>query len=530
MKESSLKCTMSEKRKRLAAEIEVMRRRGKKDLYFFARDILGYKLMVPHVHRPMCDFIMREIPRGDNEQATKIDLEPRGSFKSTVGTVAYSLWLLINNQNITILITNEKLDKAKGFLKEIKGHITENEKFKLLYGELSCDKKMGQRWSDVRIDIATRTKYGAAPSIEASSVESSETGKHVDVIIADDLVGKSNSGTPEQLRKVDDYVKDLGAVLNPDGVINFIGTRWDYRDTYNTQMELIKELGEFARADVRIQCAQREDGSYLFPERLSEQFLKSQRAKLGTYFYSCQYQNNPVAREDALIQTINKWGEKIDGMDADEFFANHCKNFVTADFAYTENVTSDSTVILVGSVDQRNGNLYVRYWRKWKTSDPVAVIKELFLIDAKYNPVKYGLEKNNYINWLKHPLERAMRERGHYLNLDPKDGLPHYGPGSNKNARLRNLAPNFNFGNWFIKDSMTELEDQLLLLTYDGVKGHDDLLDALTMQDEIIFWGNTDIANKYDNEETRPEEDEDWRKYGTIVGRKPKPKDAWMYY
>ena len=240
--------------------------------------------------------------------------------------------------------------------------------------------------------------------------------------------------------------------------------------------------------------------------------------------------NSPVSREDALIQTISKWGGKIDDLPAAEFFATYCKNFVTADFAYTENVTSDSTVILVSSVDQRNGNLYVRYWRKWKTSDPVQVIGELFRIDDEYKPVKYGLEKNNYINWLQHPLERAMRERVHYLNLDPKDGLPHYGPGSNKNARLRNLAPNFNFGNWYIKEDMTELEDQLLLLTYDGVKGHDDLLDALVMQDEIVFYGAQDTANKYDNEERPRMKDGEWDKYGTIPSSRSGSGKDWLYY
>jgi len=478
----------------------------------------------------MCDFIMQKIERGENEQATKILLEPRGSFKSTVGTVAYSLWQLIRNPDHTILITNEKLDKAKGFLKEIKSHITDNEIFKLLYGDLSCEKKFGSRWSDARIDVATRVKQGAAPNIEASSVESSETGKHVDEIIADDLVGKSNYNTPEQLRKVDEYIKDLGAVLNPGGVLNMIGTRWDYRDCYNTQLEFIKELGKYARADVLIEQAIREDGSYLFPERLSEQFLKSQRIKLQTYFFSCQYQNSPVAREDALIQLISKYGAKIGDEDASEFFSKYCKNFVTADFAYTENVTSDSTVILVSSVDQRNGNLYVRYWKKWKTNKPMEVIDELFRIDNEYKPVKYGLEKNNYINWLKHPLERAMREKNHYLNLDPKDGLPHYGPGSNKNARLRNLAPNFNFGNWFIREDMTELEDQLLLLTYDGVKGHDDLLDALVMQDEVFFWGTEDTANKYENENQGPTEDGEWDTYGSITERRQDVKHPWMYF
>ena len=136
---------MSQKRQKLSIQLELDRRRGKADLYFFARDILGYKLMVPHVHRRMCDFIMREIERGDNEQAVKILLEPRGSFKSTVGTVAFTLWNLVRDPDMTILITNEKLDKSKAFLKEIKAHITDNKAFRLLYGDLSCEKVFGSR-------------------------------------------------------------------------------------------------------------------------------------------------------------------------------------------------------------------------------------------------------------------------------------------------------------------------------------------------------------------------------------------------
>ena len=497
-----------------------------KDLYFFARNILGYKLMVPHVHENMSRFMMNNIEREENEQATKILLEPRGSFKSTVGTISYTLWKLINNPNYTILISNEKLDKSKGFLKAIKTHITDNPRFRLLYGDLCCERVKGRKWSQDMIDIKTRTIHGETPSVKASSVERSETGTHFDEIICDDLVGKDNSNTIEQLMKVDEYVKDLGAVLQPDGCMSFIGTRWDYRDCYNTQFEHIKTLGRYARADILIESAEKEDGSLFFPERLTEQFLKSQRVKLGTYFFSCQYLNEPVAREDALVQNIEKYGDAIGGVPAEEYFNSYCNNFVTADFAYTENVTSDSTVILVSSVNRKTGKLYVRYWKKWKTNDPAQVIEELFRVHKQYNPIRYGLEKNNYINWLKHPLERAMRERGVFLNLDPKEGLPHYGPGSNKNARLRGLAPNFNFGNCVIHESMTELEDQLLLLTYDGVKGHDDLLDALAMQDEITFWGEETTANKYENDEMvgRPE----WGKYGTVAGPAAE-QNSWYY-
>ena len=188
---------MSQTRLKLVAEIELARRKGLNDLYFFCRNILGYNLMVPHVHQRMCDFVTTPIQRGENEQGTKILLEPRGSFKSSVVTIGYVLWRLVKDPNLTVIITNEKLDKAKAFLKEIKTHMTDNQTFIACYGDLSCERIPMKKWSDSRIDIKTRTIHGKSPSIEVSSVESSEAGKHCKLIVCDDLVGKGNSGTPE---------------------------------------------------------------------------------------------------------------------------------------------------------------------------------------------------------------------------------------------------------------------------------------------------------------------------------------------
>ena len=353
---------MSRARTKLAAELEMRRRTGLADLYYFARNILGYKLMVPHVHQRMCEFIMKPMERGENEQATKILLEPRGSFKSTVGTVARTLWELARNPEVTILITNEKLDKSKAFLKEIKSHITDNEVFRMLYGDWSCENMRGRKWSDSRMDIKPRQKQGAAPSVEASSVESSETGKHVDLIIADDLVGKSNSGTPEQLAKIDEYVKDLGAVLNPGGELFFIGTRWDHRDVYNTQFEHIKELGKFARADILIERARREDGTPYFPERLSEQFLRSQRAKLGTYFYSCFPAGTRIlGRENKNIEDLevgdkvfNRDGELVDVEYCHEEFADELMKIRLWGYPDPLYVTPDHSLLTWKSVGYRN--------------------------------------------------------------------------------------------------------------------------------------------------------------------------------
>jgi hypothetical protein len=94
-----------------------------------------------------------------------------------------------------------------------------------------------------------------------------------------------------------------------------------------------------------------------------------------------------------------------------------------------------------------------------------------------------------------------MRSAGVFLPIDPPDGIPHYGKDANKAMRLRGIAPAFNYGEWWISDAHTELEDELLKLTFDGARGHDDLLDAMSMLNEICMWGVNETGNKFDNEE-----------------------------
>lgn len=730
--DASLVSQMSPKRKALLASIEIAKRRSLSDLYYFDKYVLGYNLMVPHVHKKLCLFTQKEMKRGENEQSTKLILEPRNTFKSRCVTIGYTLWRLARNPNLTVLITNGKLEKSKEFLAEIKGHITSNARFKLLFGEWSCENKPGKRWSADRIDIAVRSTWGSTPSVQASSAESAEAGGHFDLIIADDLHNEENTTTKERIDGVIEYYQHLGPVLKPGAEEIVIGTRWDYKDVYSYILQLQEELGELSNIDVLIERAVREDGTLLFPEFLSKEFLARQRAKLGSYMYNCnpagtpilmsdwgekniedvrvgdevvgwsdtvgpkqprqlckssvvfkgcreadvvriklesgreivctpdhkwfrnltgrgpkaklylpaqvgkplefitrqpkqekdawlagifdgegsscmqtirigqskehnpevceeierrlikhgfefgsnadtywingpiserarflnltrpirssfilrtlwkkhfcsehdkvisiepagktivysmqtstgnyiawgygssncQYINEPVEKENALVKRVDKYGDKIGGKPAVEFFRG-CNHFITVDLAYTEDKRSDSTAIICNAVNPSDGKWYIRRYDVLKTGDPDRIIDLLFEYNKAFSPLRYGIEKNNYTSWLKKPLEDRMRKCGVWLPIDPPDGVPHYGPGKNKALRLRSLAPRFNYGETKISSDMAAIEDELLKLTYDGARGHDDLLDALAMQEEIVVWGSQRVSNTGDNE------------------------------
>ena len=186
-------------------------------------------------------------------------------------------------------------------------------------------------------------------------------------------------------------------------------------------------------------------------------------------------------------------------MPADEYFAQ-CIHTITMDIAFTENKRSDSTVINVRAINPKTGMRHVRLCHAFKTSDPKIIVDKMFRVEQHYRPMRWGIEKNNWQAWLQKIVEEEMRRRNVFMNIDPPDGLSHYGKNQKKAMRLRKLAPIYNNGMCAIHKSMTKLKEQLQLLTYDGVKGHDDLIDADAMQEEIFVWGAQAPANTYDND------------------------------
>ena len=65
-----------------------MRERGKRDLFFLAKSILGYKDLTTRVHQPICDFfIQKDGTKSMYEQdaiKNRLLLFPRGHFKTTL--------------------------------------------------------------------------------------------------------------------------------------------------------------------------------------------------------------------------------------------------------------------------------------------------------------------------------------------------------------------------------------------------------------------------------------------------------------
>lgn len=195
----------------------VLREHYLSDFYSCAKNFLGYKDLRWDVHGQFIKVFESDAPR-------KLVVMPRGTFKSTLGSVSYPIWRLLRNPNLSILLDSELYSNSKNFIREIKGHF-QSERMTKLFGDM-----VGPKWDEGEIIIRTRTANRKEASITAGGLGTTRVGQHYDLIIGDDYNSPSNSDTPEKCQKVIDHVRYNLNILNPGGDYALIGTRYAERD------------------------------------------------------------------------------------------------------------------------------------------------------------------------------------------------------------------------------------------------------------------------------------------------------------
>lgn len=211
---------------RADAAIGTLKRLFLNDFYLFSRFFLCYKDITKAAHSEMISVF-------ESRATRKIIVEPRGSFKSTLGSVSYPLWRLLRNPNLAILLDSELYTNSKNFLREIKSNV-DSERMRIFFGD-----QIGKKWDESEITIKARTQNRKEASITCGGVGTVKTGQHYDLIIYDDLNSYENSETPEKCEKIINHVRYGFSLLNPGGEMVWIATRYAERDAVGY---LLKEI------------------------------------------------------------------------------------------------------------------------------------------------------------------------------------------------------------------------------------------------------------------------------------------------
>ncbi len=441
------------------------KRRGLEDLFFFNKYILESEerrrdLLVKHVHQEWTDWYY------NSKSRIKMILVPRACFKSTFFTVGRTIQALCQNRDSRVLIANANLNNAQKFLSEMKDHLRKNPELIKLYGKF-YDKK---RWNLDEFDILGKGLGIKEASVTAVGVGGNLVSQHYSAIICDDLVNLENSSTRYQSEKVIDWWKRAFSLLDYDGEMIIIGTRWSYYELYSW---IVEKYGE--KVDTYIRGAYNPDGSLYFPELLSEEKLEELRSLQGSYIFSSFYLNDPVDEESSLIKRsqLKYWG------DGDANLPRTLNIFAVCDPAVSQAVRADESSIVIVGVDAEN-NWWVLETRsgKWKTDE---LIEQLFAVKKQWNPQTMTIEVIGQAQGIMLPIHDEENRRNDYLPLHEITVRPPI----KKEIRIRSvLQPRFERGKVFIKRDMFEFEEQILKFPRGK---RDDMIDATTDIEEISF-------------------------------------------
>ena len=422
--------------------------------------------MGPHVHGEWVKWYEGAKHR------TKMILVPRACFKSTFFTVGRTLQALAQDKNHRILIANATLGNSQKFLGEVKNHLRKNELYKELYGgeEGFYDKNL--KWSEDEVEIPGRSLGTREASVTAVGVGGNLVSQHYSMIIADDLMNETNSATRFQTDKVIDWWKRAFSLLDYDGEMVIIGTRWSYYDLYSYVVDNFSDT-----TDIYIRGAYNEDGSLYFPELLNEAKLKELKGRQGSYIFSSFYLNDPVDEDSALIKKSQiKYYEEA---------PKNLNIFTVCDPAVSQSTQADHSCILVIGVDPFN-NWYVLEVRrdKWTVGE---LIEQLFATYEMWKPITMTIEVIGQAQGLMTPIHDEEDRRNRYLPLIEIKSRPDI----KKENRIRSvLQPRFERGKIFIRKEMEDLEEELLKFP----RGNDDMIDAMTDMDEISFMPDEDVT------------------------------------
>lgn len=214
----------------------------------------------------------------------------------------------------------------------------------------------------------------------------------------------------------------------------------------------------------------RDDGSLLFPKKLSKEYLARQRKAQGSYIFSYQYLNQIIPADDQDFK--KEWLVYYDSLPK----IKHTFAFV--DPAISLEDIADYTAFVVVDVDVNN-DWYLKVAKRVRIT-ATQTIKLIFDLQSIFKCQRIGVEAVAYQMALMHFLDAEMRKRKITI---PVQAIKR-GPDKSKQTRIRGLVPRFEWGRIKVKSGLYDFEDEFLKFPRGS---YVDIMDALASIEEISY-------------------------------------------
>ncbi|HJQ66979.1 MAG TPA: hypothetical protein VJ816_11400 [Gemmatimonadales bacterium] len=445
----------------------------------------------PGLHGPLCQFL----------QATPYEknliLIPRGYLKTSVITVAQTILQILRNPQIRILIASNKAENAQAMLADIKGHLT-NPRLIQAFPDILWEDPARQapKWTENVITVKRR-RHTREGTVETIGISGEIVSKHYDDVKYDDVVGKENSATRDELLKTIQFIRLTQPLIDPGGRQWYIGTPWHYADAYAWLLEQQKTQG-LALGTYILDCwepaQEGEPGAEWaegfgwkrsrYPKRFTvstrvpgKKCLMDERRVMGFAEFAAQMLIDPVSADTVYFprQKLQvKPTRDLPSLDT-------CWLVMTVDPAISTKAWADYSAIGGIAFDPAGSMVIPDLQRgRWKEDELVARCYDMYdrLTYAKGRVIAVGFEAIAFAKIYRRLFEQEGERRGYYLpvvTLERDTKIT-------KNVRIRALQPMWNAGEITVASEASACEDLIEEAERwrpDRENTHDDLLDCV---------------------------------------------------
>lgn len=456
---------------RAAAAEELQRRQSAKGLleqpWLFQRDMLclpSKKGLLRPFHKRGLEWLYQ------GNKRLKLVLWPRGHLKSTIYTQGETVRHCLLNPNKRVFIESSTEPLAKTFLSAIKGHFADK-RIVDAFGNLVPDSKAGKLFknNDMELTLLSRTDHNLKePTISVAGLETKTTSQHYDLIFCDDLVCRENVGTFEAMDKVWLKWQGLLDLLEPDGLMVVIGTRWHPLDLYGRILSDYVDPRCFrehesqetehvdnckCHFDVSVLTLRDEKGDYIFDSKFDDAQAKLLLEVKGQREFSAQYENNPLSEANLWFDPEYIRRSLIPASEINKLRSSLVW-YMMVDPAESEERRSSYTSIVCCGVDHRTGVIYVDYAKQLRVNTE-GFIDAVFRAHELCSPHFFGMEKKTR-KALEYVLKDKMAQHKRFFTIADLEPMLGNTPNA-KEVRIKGLQPLFEHGRIFINEELVDL-------------------------------------------------------------------------
>ena len=254
-----------------------------RELYNFYKRFVANKYPYKSEAKHISDLAetLEEVHKG-NVNKVCVAMPPRHS-KSSLVTLAFPIWLIIQNPNLKILIVNAEASLSENFGIRLRELIKE---CGVYFNVFLSDVKHSS--THLMFENSDGELYQGSIRLVGSS--GSITGQDADYLIIDDPYKGFDDITPTLLTKKIEWFKTMILQrLEPHSKLIILHTRWHSDDLQGYLKEKYPDDYTFIEFS-----AIKKDGSPLWPQRYTLEYLEKQAQQMGDRLFQALYQQSPL--------------------------------------------------------------------------------------------------------------------------------------------------------------------------------------------------------------------------------------------